>query len=391
VRLRKEKAVELLGRHDIAFTDDPAVEPAGSLLVAADPASHKILVLLSKKTVDEWGELCAQSPRDVAREFLEPGEHAHGHTARELARRAGFCGSDQGRLQKLVLGAHRVFAQNDCVWVGLHFARCREGIAVTRSDLEIDESAIFRHPELKSALEPAPERERSEREKSARALGIEYLDLDGDLGILPGGIGFGMAAVDIVTNTGGFPADVMDSGGESSTERLRAMMDLMLDNPKVSVAFCCRYAGLTRADAWARQMVQYLLEKKTAKPVVLRVAGNDEEAARKLFEEAAAASPEVFKRVWTFFSTTPADNAAREAVALAEMLRKGEDPFAEAEPEPAEAKKAEAAQPAAPSSTSAPRAPATQPPAGNGCAKPPAGKNGNGSHMPARNGPKGGA
>jgi hypothetical protein len=169
------------------------------------------------------------------------------------------------------------------------------------------------------------------------------------------------------------------------------MMDLMLDNPKVSVAFCCRYAGLTRADAWARQMVQYLLEKRTQKPVVLRVAGNDEEAARKLFEEAAAANPEAFKRVWTFFSTTPADNAAREAVALAEMLRKGEDPFAEAEPEPAEAKKAEAAQPAAPSSTSAPRAPATQPPAGNGCAKPPAGKNGNGSHMPARNGPKGGA
>jgi hypothetical protein len=47
-----------------------------------------------------------------------------------------------------------------------------------------------------------------------------------------------------------FPADVMDSGGESSAGRLKAMMDLMLDNPKVTVAFCCRYAGLTRSDAW---------------------------------------------------------------------------------------------------------------------------------------------
>ena len=354
MRLGNEKTSEMLSRHDIPCTEDAAAEPAGSLIVAADPASHKILVLLSKKTVDEWGELCAQSPRDVAREFLEPGEHAHGHTARELARRAGFCGADQGRLQKLVLGAHRVFAQNDCVWVRLHFARCREGIAVTRSDLEIDESALFRHPELKSALEPAPERERSEREKSARSLGIEYLDLDGDLGILPGGIGFGLAAVDIVTNTGGSPADVMDSGGESTYERLKAMMDLMLDNPKVSVAFCCRYAGLTRSDAWARQMVQYLLEKRTSKPVVLRVAGNEEEAARKLFEEAAAANPEAFKRVWTFFSTTPADNAAREAVALAEMLRKGEDPFAEGAPEPAEARKPEAPAQPAPSPKTSP-------------------------------------
>lgn len=390
MRLGKEKAWEILARHDIPCTEDAAAEPAGSLMVAADPASHKIMVLLSKKTVDEWGEHSAQSPRDIAREFLEPGEHAHGHTARELARRAGFGGADQGRLQKLVLAAHRIFTEADCVWARLHFARSRDGLAVTRADLEIDQSALFRHPELKQALEPPPERHLSEREKAARSLGVEYLDLDGDLGILPGGIGFGLAAVDIVTNTGGFPADVMDSGGESSYGRLKAMMDLMLDNPKVTVAFCCRYAGLTRADAWARQMVQYLLEKKTAKPVVLRVAGNDEDAARQLFEEAAAASPDTFKRVWTFFSTTPADNAAREAVALAEMLRKGEDPFAESPAEPAEAKKAEAAQPDASPALALPASP-SQPPAGNGGAKAPAPRNGNGNHKPAHDGPKGGA
>jgi succinyl-CoA synthetase beta subunit len=360
-------------------------------MVAAEPASHKILVLLSRKAVDDWGEHSAQSPRDIAREFLEPGEHAHGHTARELARRAGFGGADQGRLQKLVLAAHRIFTEADCVWARLHFARSRDGLAVTRADLEIDQSALFRHPELRPALEPPPERPLSEREKTARSLGIEYLDLDGDLGILPGGIGFGLAAVDIVTNTGGFPADVMDSGGESSAGRLKAMMDLMLDNPKVTVAFCCRYAGLTRSDPWARQMVQYLLEKRTSKPVVLRVAGNDEEAARKLFEDAAAASPDTFKRVWTFYSTTPADNAAREAVALAEMLRKGEDPFAESPAEPAEAKKAEASQPDAQPPAAAPPEAAAPPPAGNGPAKPAPRRNGNGNHRGGHDGPKGGA
>jgi succinyl-CoA synthetase beta subunit len=347
VRLGKEKALELLARHDIPCTDEGA-EPAGSLLVAADPLTHKIMVLLSKRAVDDWGELSAQSPREVARDYLEAGERAHGHISRELARRAGFGGADQGRLQKLVLGAHRIFTETECVWVQLQFARSRDSMAVTRAELELDDSALFRHPELKAAAGPPAERALTERERQARLLGIEYLDLDGDLGLLPGGIGFGMAAVDIVVNTGGFPAGVMDSGGEATPERLKAMMDLLLDNPKLSVAFCCRYAGLTRADSWARLMIQYLLEKKTSKPVVLRVAGNEEEAARKLFEDAAAASPEVFKRVWTFFSTTPADNAAREAVALAEMLRKGEDPFAEGAGEAAEAKRPDQPSPPAP-------------------------------------------
>jgi succinyl-CoA synthetase beta subunit len=327
VRLKKEKATELLARHDIPYSED-AAEPAGSLMVTVDPASHKVMILLSRKAVEDWGELAFGGTREVARDFLEPGEHAHGHTGRELARRAGFGGADQGRLEKLVLGAHSIFAETECIWAELRFAREKDSLLVTKAALEIDESALFRHPELQSAVETPPERPLSQRERTARSLGIEYLDLDGDLGILPGGIGFGMAAVDIVTNTGGAAANVMDSGGEAAFERLRAMMDLILDNPKVTVAFCCRYAGLTRADIWAKLVIQYLNEKKTSKPVVLRVAGNDEETARKLFEDAAAENPETFKRVWTFFSSTPADNAAREAVALAEMIRKGEDPFA---------------------------------------------------------------
>ena len=348
MRLKKEKATELLARHDIPYSED-AAEPAGSLMVTVDPASHKVMILLSRKAVEDWGELAFGGTREVARDFLEPGEHAHGHTGRELARRAGFGGADQGRLEKLVLGAHSIFAETECIWAELRFAREKDSLLVTKAALEIDESALFRHPELQSAVETPPERPLSQRERTAQSLGIEYLDLDGDLGILPGGIGFGMAAVDIVTNTGGAAANVMDSGGEATPGRLKAMMDLLLDNPKVTVAFCCRYAGLTRADAWSKLMIQYLLDKKTAKPVVLRVAGNDEELARKLFEDAAAANPDTFKRVWTFFSSTPADNAAREAVALSEMIRKGEDPFANDSAEPTETKKPEVGvQPPAP-------------------------------------------
>jgi succinyl-CoA synthetase beta subunit len=329
VKLKADKAVELLARHDIRNVgESPGTEPAGELMVTVDPASHKIMFLLSKRQFDHWGELAARSPRDVSRDFLEPGEAAHGHIGRELARRAGFGGGDHARLEKLVLAAHRIFTETESIWVRLRLLRIREGLAVCGAEVEVDPDALFRHPDLQDSVEEPQTRELTEREEKARAEGISYVDLDGDLGILPGGIGFGMAAVDIVHNIGGAAANVMDSGGEATPERLRAMMDLLLDNPRTAVAFCCRYAGLTRADEWAKMMVRYLMDKRPAKPVVLRVAGNNEDEARRIFEEAAQAAPEVFKKIWTFYSTTPADNAAREAVALAEMIRKGEDPFA---------------------------------------------------------------
>ena len=329
VRLKRDKVVELLSRHDIDYIQEsPGSEPAGELMLTVDPASHKIMVLLSKRPVEDWGELSARSPREMSRDFLEPGEPAHGHVGRELARRAGFGGADHARLERLVLAAHGMFTETESIWVRLRFIRTRDGFAVCSSEMEVDPDALFRHPDLQFSLEEPPERELTEREKKAKAGCIAYVDLDGDLGILPGGIGFGMAAVDIVHNIGGAAANVMDSGGEATPERLKAMMDLLLDNPTVTVAFCCRYAGLTRADGWARLMVQYLLEKRPVKPVVLRIAGNNEDEARRIFEEAAGQQPEAFKKIWTFYSNTPADNAAREAVALAEMIRKGEDPFA---------------------------------------------------------------
>lgn len=333
MRLGETKAAELLGKYGATFSADPPEklrersEGEGTLMVTADPASHKVLLLLAKKQVQGWGELAEKQPREMAREHMEPGEPAEGFIGRELARRAGFPGPDQARVEKLVAAAHRVFTEMECIWVELGFVMTKETVFVTRTSVEVDDSATFRHPEVQGALETGRPLPRTERENAARAAGIEYVELDGDLGVLPGGIGFGLAAVDLVRHIGGNPANVMDSGGEATPERIRAMMDLLLDDPRIVAVFGCRYAGLTRADGWAKMMIQYIIGKKPAKPIVLRLAGNAEDEARKLFEEAAQREPAAFSKVVVFHSNTNVDNAAREAVALVDMIQKGEDPF----------------------------------------------------------------
>lgn len=348
MRLRESKAAELLASRGAPFVSgiQPERPPESSeghcsLMVTADPATHKILLLLARMQTPSWGELADRQPRELAREYLEAGEPAEGFIGRELARRAGFAGADQSRVEKLVAAAHRAFVELDCIWVELGFVRTRDGFFATRASVEMDEGAAFRHPELAGKFQPTSPLPRTGRERTARASGIDYIELDGDLGLLPGGTGFGMAAVDLVRHVGGRPANVMDSGGEAQPARIKAMMDLLLDDPRVLAVFGCRYAGLTRADGWARIMIQYILDKKPSKPIVLRLAGNSEDEAKKLFEEASAQHPQEFSRVVVFHSNTPVDNAAREVVAMVDMLLKGEDPFAQAPVAGAEAPKAQ--------------------------------------------------
>ncbi|MGQ9582303.1 MAG: hypothetical protein ACUVV6_02165 [Thermoplasmatota archaeon] len=333
MRLREERVVALLAARGVAWVggaEPPPSEPGGSLLAALDPASHKIILLLTGRGVREWRALLESQPRDVAREYLEPGERAESHLGRELARRAGFQGADQTRLERLVVAAHGALVELDALWVDLRFRRSGEGFGVWRAEVELDDEALFRHPELQGALEAAPNFQPgrpTERERAALEAGVKYIELDGDIGLLPGGMSFALAALDIVRSVGGSPANLMDSGGEVSAERLRAMMDILMDDPRVTTVFGCRWAGLTRAEDWAGAMVRYILERRPTKPIVLRLAGSGEAEARRIFEEAAERSPEEFRRVWVFYSNTPVDNAAREAVALADMLRRGENPF----------------------------------------------------------------
>jgi len=334
VRLKGSKVAEIVSEQGVPIQgpgdrseERPELECA--LIATIDPWAGKPLILLARKPVPDWSELSARPHKDVARDHLEFGEHATGFVGRELARKAGFHASDFAKVEKLVVAAHRIFNEYDCVWVEFNpVIKTRDGFKVLKATIDVDERALFRHPDIESSVEPHPPPEGTEREKAARTMGVLYHDLDGDIGILPGGTGIGLAVVDLVRNVGGAPADLLDSGGDASPPHLKQMLDLLMDNPKVSVVLCCRYGGLSRCDDWARAIIPYIIDNRTAKPMVLRLAGNNEDEARRLFDEAVRQNPEAFYKVRIFYSNTAVDNVIREAVALAEALKKGEDPYA---------------------------------------------------------------
>jgi succinyl-CoA synthetase beta subunit len=160
----------------------------------------------------------------------------------------------------------------------------------------------------------------TEREKLAREWEIPYLDLDGDIGMFPGGAGFGIMGNDFIHHFGGKPANFMDSGGGPTPERLARMLILLDENPKVKAIFGARFGGISRCDDFARGVVMFLKEHGLSKPMVLRMTGNMWQEGVRIFQESKKEHPDIFKNIEIHGIETPIEKIAKRAVELAKKV-----------------------------------------------------------------------
>jgi succinyl-CoA synthetase beta subunit len=187
------------------------------------------------------------------------------------------------------------------------------------SRVSLDDDAVFRHPELADmGIDKRHEEgEMTPREQQATDWGIPYLDLDGNIGMFPGGAGFGIMGNDFIHYYGGKPANFMDSGGGPSPERIAKMLVLLDENPNVKVIFGARFGGISRCDDFAKGVMMFLNDHGLSKPLVMRMTGNMWQEGVRIFKEAKEADPELFKQIETHGIETPIEEISKRAVELA--------------------------------------------------------------------------
>ncbi len=122
-------------------------------------------------------------------------------------------------------------------------------------------------------------------EEEARRLGINYVELDGNIGIIGNGAGLTMATMDLVKHYGGSPANFLDIGGGANTETMFNAVSLLLKSNKVRVILVNVLGGLTKCDEVAAGIVKALNMTKTNKKIVIRLVGNREEEGRKILRD----------------------------------------------------------------------------------------------------------
>ncbi len=155
-------------------------------------------------------------------------------------------------------------------------------IVAADARLNIDDNALFRHRDLEQLRDYTEE---DQLERIAVERGLNYVKLDGNIGVIANGAGMSMATMDLIYIMGGKPANFLDVGGGASSEVVKKAIETILMDKNVKVIFINIFGGITRCDEVARGIVKALSEMEIGVPIVIRLAGTNEEEGRKILED----------------------------------------------------------------------------------------------------------
>ena len=148
--------------------------------------------------------------------------------------------------------------------------------------MTFDDNALYRQPQIATLFEPTVE---EKKEKEAKAKGFSYVHLGGEIGCMVNGAGLAMATMDLIKRYRGKPANFLDIGGSSNSEKVVHAMKLLLQDSDVKVVLINIFGGITRCDAVANGLLKAFEQIDTNIPVVVRLTGTNEELGRALLKD----------------------------------------------------------------------------------------------------------
>jgi len=295
--------------------------------VTIDRINYRFVVIASGEGGVDIEETAEKSPDKIARRPIEVGDQVYNFDAIAISKKLGLEMSHFKAAAPIIRGLYRLFVEYDAKMAEINPLVLTSGGKLLAADsrISLDDDAVFRHPDLaEMGIEKRHEEgEMTPREEQATEWGIPYLDLDGSIGMFPGGAGFGIMGNDFIHYYGGKPANFMDSGGGPSPERLARMLVLLDENPGVKAIFGARFGGISRCDDFAKGVTMFLKDHGLSKPMVCRMTGNMWQEGVRLFDEAKKENPELFANFEFHGIETPIEEIAKRAVALAEQAKGG--------------------------------------------------------------------
>jgi succinyl-CoA synthetase beta subunit len=146
----------------------------------------------------------------------------------------------------------------------------------------LDDNAMFKHPIMEEMRLPTIS---EQKELDAKSHGLSYVQLDGNIGCMVNGAGLALATMDLIKHLGGTPANFLDIGGSSSPQKVIHAMELLVSDSNVKAVFINVFGGITRCDDVANGLVAALQEIKTDIPLVIRLAGTNEEEGIRILSD----------------------------------------------------------------------------------------------------------
>ena len=259
--------------------------------VLLDRAERRCLAMCSVEGGMEIEQLARERPQALARVPIDPLAGLDEAKAREIVRAAGFDPETGGKVAPVLLRLWDVYTGEDATLVEVNPLVLTERGEVLALDgkVALDDNSRFRHPAHEALLDKAAE---DPLEARAKELGLNYVKLSGQVGVIGNGAGLVMSTLDVVASAGEElgvgPANFLDIGGGASADVMSDGLDVILGDPEVRSVFVNVFGGITACDEVARGIVAALetLGEAAAKPIVVRLDGNAVAEGRAILAEA---------------------------------------------------------------------------------------------------------
>ena len=260
------------------------IESEFYLSITVDRTAKKPLILFSTEGGVDIEEVAETKPEAIVRLHVDPLIGLQPFQVREVVFAAGLSGDAAKGVGKTLQNLYGAFVGLDASLVEINPLVVTKdgGVLTLDSKVTVDDSSLFRHKDiadLHDAEAADPEEQR------ALEAGLQYVKLDGDVGILGNGAGLVMSTLDVVAQAGGEPANFCDVGGSADAEKISTALDIVTSNEKVRGVFFNIFGGITRGDEVARGLLSAIEQTGLSVPIVVRLDGTNAEEGRHILSE----------------------------------------------------------------------------------------------------------
>ena len=263
------------------------------LSMVVDRATRRVAVIASTEGGMDIEKVAHDTPEKILTLVIDPIEGMQPHYGRTLAFQLGLTGKAIGAFCDLTSKLYELFVKEDCSLVEINpllatsdAASSGGGIIALDAKINFDENASYRHPEWEE-MRDANEEEPTETE--AKAAGLSYVKLDGNIGCLVNGAGLAMSTMDIIKHYGGDPANFLDVGGGATKDQVTKAFRIILTDKNVRGIFVNIFGGIMKCDIIADGVIAAAKELGLKVPVVCRLEGTNVEKGREMLANSGLA------------------------------------------------------------------------------------------------------
>ncbi len=292
--------------NSVLIEQTTAIKREFYLSLIIDRHAEKLCFIASEAGGMDIEVVAAESPEKIISLFIHPAAGLQAYQCRQIAFALGLQGEQLKALHKLMTGMFRLFLDKDASQIEINpLVETETGdLLALDAKINFDDNACALHQDILALRDTSQE---DAKENIAKQFDLNYITLAGNIGCMVNGAGLAMATMDLVKLKGGTPANFLDVGGGTTTEKVTEAFKLIVSDKNVKAVLVNIFGGIVQCDVIAKGILGALAQIKTDLPVIVRLEGTHAEEGRALLHNVAP----------NIIPAEDLDHAAEKAVALA--------------------------------------------------------------------------